>query len=489
MQNDIITSWIDGAEAEAGNAFLIPVIDPVTGQTSSQLAEADAEQVNAAVEAARRAFPAWAAMGTDARNAILYAVHDILVEHADELAQLEARTTGLPLSSVLYHIGRTAANFRNFAEIASNLAGETYSQNADYLTYVTREPKGVAALVAPWNAPLTLGSMRIATCIAFGNSCVVKPSEYTPASIIRMVELMEQAGLPKGVVNIVNGRGHITGEALIAHKGIDMVGFTGGSETGRAIMSAASRNLKPAILELGGKSATLITEDADLEQALDGALLGIFSNNGQQCLSGSRIILHRSIADEFIAAFVERAKRIKIGDPMDAETEMGPLAFAAHRDRVLSYVDIAVNEGCKLLTGGGIPAGMEEGCFIEPIAVLAPSNKTRVCQEEIFGPFATFLIYDTLDEAIEIANDSEFGLVAYVWTSDLATAMRCSKTIKAGTIWINTPMMRELRAPFGGYKTSGIGRDGAVSSADFFTELKTTSIPVGALSLNKLGAA
>lgn len=484
----IVPSLIDGAPVAARGGHLMPVINPADESQVCLLREADRDEVDLAVRAARRAFPAWAAMGTDKRNLILAAIADILVAHADELAELEVRTTGLPWSNVRHHAARAAANFRMFAEVASTLTGETYSQTENYLTYVTREPKGVAALIAPWNAPLALASMRLATCIAFGNSCVLKPSEYTPLSVFRMVELMHEAGLPPGVVNLVNGRGDVTGEALVSHPQIDMVGFTGGSTTGRSIMAAAGRNLKPAIMELGGKSAAIICADADIDRAIDGALLGIYSSNGQQCLAGSRIFVQRSIADRVIADFVARTKMIRIGDPMLPETELGPLAFAAHRDRVLSFVDVAERDGGLLLTGGGKPAGLDRGYYIDPIAVLASSNMATVCQEEIFGPFATFVLYDEVDDAIAMANESDFGLVAYVWTGSLTTAMRCSRSIRAGTVWINTPMMRELRAPFGGYKDSGVGRDGARSSADFFTEMKTTSIPIEPLTLPRLGA-
>jgi acyl-CoA reductase-like NAD-dependent aldehyde dehydrogenase len=324
------------------------------------------------------------------------------------------------------------------------------------------------------------------TCIAFGNTCVLKPSEYTPLSMIRMVELMHEAGLPPGVVNLVNGRGPVTGSALVNHEGIDMVGFTGGTTTGKAIMSDAGRALKPVILELGGKSANIIFESADLDKALDGALTGIYSNNGQQCLAGSRILVQRSIADAFIEQFIARSRNIRVGDPMDATTELGPLAFEAHRDRVLSYVDIAKAEGAQLLTGGG-RTDQERGFYIEPTAVLAPSNAIRVAREEIFGPFATFLTFDSVDEAITIANDSDFGLVAYVWSEDLRTVLQASRDLRAGTIWVNTPMMRELRAPFGGYKQSGIGRDGARSSVEFFTEEKTTTIPIESVPLGSFG--
>jgi 5-carboxymethyl-2-hydroxymuconic-semialdehyde dehydrogenase len=393
------------------------------------------------------------------------------------------------MARVVEQIGRAARNFEFFAEVASTISGQTYTGYKGYLTYVTREPKGVAALIAPWNAPLALASMRVATCIAFGNTCVLKPSEYTPLSMLRMVEIFHEAGLPPGVVNLVNGRGGGTGAALVAHAGIDMVGFTGGTRTGAAIMEAAGRALKPCVLELGGKSANIIHESANFDRALDGALAGIYSNNGQQCLAGSRILLQRSIADRFIEAFVARSRRIRIGDPLQRDTELGPLCFKEHYDRVLSYVEIAKHDGAQLLTGGGRATQFARGHYMQPTAVLAPNNATRVCQEEIFGPFATFLLYDTLDEAIAIANDSPYGLVSYVWAEDLAVAMRCSRDVRAGTVWVNTPMVRELRAPFGGYKHSGVGRDGATSSVDFFTELKTTTIPIDPPTLPRFGAA
>ncbi|KQN00665.1 aldehyde dehydrogenase [Sphingobium sp. Leaf26] len=487
MVDNIVTSLIDGSPVANDGGHLIPVINPATEELVCHLREADAQEVSTAIKSARAAFPAWAGMSTDKRNDILYAICDTLTAHADELADLEVATTGLPINGVKFLARRAASNFRAFAEVSSTLSGESYSQAENYVTYVTREPKGVGAMIAPWNAPLALASMRVATCIAFGNTCLLKPSEHTPLSIFRMVELMHEAGLPKGVVNLVNGRGHVTGEAMIRHDGIDMIGFTGGSETGRRIMATAGANLKPAILELGGKSAAIVCADADLDQALDGALLGIYSNNGQQCLAGSRILVQRSVADKFIADFVARAKTIRIGDPMSTRTEIGPLAFAAHRDRVLSFLDVAESDGAELLTGGGRPDGLDKGYYIDPIAVLAPTNAARICQEEVFGPFATFVIFDEIEDAIRIANDSAFGLVAYVWTGSVANAMRCSRGIRAGTIWINTPMMRELRAPFGGFRESGIGRDGARSSADFFTEMKTTSIPIEPLNLNRLG--
>lgn len=487
-----VTSLIDGKPvAPRATGEDLEIVNPATEAVLTRLREADAEEVDAAVRSARRAFDQgpWPRMDINDRKDILYSIRDHLRKHAEELAYLECLNTGLPLQSVRGHVARMARNFEFFAEVASNVHGETYTQTAGFLTYVTREPKGVAGCIAPWNAPLALASMRVATCIPFGNTCVLKPSEYTPLSMLRMVEIFHEAGLPPGVVNLVNGRGAVTGNALVAHPGIDMVGFTGGTVTGRAIAAAAGRNLKPVALELGGKSANIIFESANFEQALDGALDSIYRNNGQQCLAGSRILVQRSIAKRFIEAFVERARRIRIGDPLQADTELGPLAFRQHMERVLSFAEVARSDGAKLLTGGKRAAAQPRGWFIEPTAVLAADNDARVCREEIFGPFATFLEFDTLDEAIAIANASNFGLVNYVWSQDLNVAMRCSRDIRAGTVWINTPMMRELRAPFGGYKESGIGRDGPQASLEFFTELKATIIPIDGVKMHRFGAS
>lgn len=485
-----VTSLIDGTRvAPRPGGHDLPVVYPYDETEVSRLREADADEVAQALRSARHAFDhgPWPRLDAAERKDILRAIGDRLRAHAEELAWLEVMNTGIPIAHVRGHVQRMARNYEFFGEVASTLSGEVYTQSRGWLTYVTREPKGVAALIAPWNAPLALASMRIATCIAFGNTCVLKPSEYTPLAVTRMVELCHEAGLPPGVVNVVNGRGTVTGAALVASPLIDMVGFTGGTHTGRAIMAAAGANLKPCILELGGKSANIICEHADVERALDGALAGIYSNNGQQCLAGSRILVQRRIADEFIARFVERSRHIRMGDPLDDRTEMGPLAFREHLDRVLGYVAVAREDGARLLTGGRRASALPRGYFMEPTAVLAGSNRSRVCQEEIFGPFATFLAYDSLDEAIGIANDSPFGLVCYVWSRDLDDAMRVSRNVRAGTVWVNTPMMRELRAPFGGYKQSGVGRDGATSSAEFFTELKTTTIPLDPPTLQRFG--
>jgi 5-carboxymethyl-2-hydroxymuconic-semialdehyde dehydrogenase/aminomuconate-semialdehyde/2-hydroxymuconate-6-semialdehyde dehydrogenase len=487
-----VTPFIDNDALPRGGGTPLPVCYPATEEQVSEVEEADAAAVDLAVAAARRAFDRgpWPRMQVADRQAVLRRVAALIRAHIRELAWLECLNSGIPMAH-LQRLGipRAAQNFDFFAEFIGQSAGQVYTQDSRYLTMVTRAPIGVAALIGPWNSPLALTSMKIAGCIAFGNCCVVKPAEQTPLAIARLMELLREAGIPSGVVNMVNGRGAVTGEAMVRHPDVDLVSFTGGTATGRAIMSAAGAGLKPCSLELGGKSANIVFGSADFDRALDGALLGIFSNNGQQCLAGSRILVERAIAEDFIAAFVDRAAAIRVGDPMDPATEIGPLAFRGHLDRVLSYVDIAKADGARLLAGGGRALGFPRGYYMQPTAVLAPSNRTRICQEEVFGPFATFVLFDSYEEAIAIANDSRFGLVSYVWTEHMATALRASRDIRAGVVWVNTPMIRELRAPFGGVKDSGMGREGGGSSMQFYTVEKTTTIPIEAPAMTRLGVS
>ena len=487
---DRVTGWAGDAPTSGGGVDL-PVIYPATAEQVSVLTEDGPDAVAAAVAQARRAFDEgpWPGLGTDERIEKLEACRDTILSHADELARLECVATGLVLRELkARHIARAAYNFRFFAEYISQSAGRRYDQTSGFMTTVSRQPVGVAALIAPWNAPVALATMKIAAALAFGNTAVLKPSEQTPLALARLVELLQEI-LPPGVLNLVNGRGPVTGAALVADAGVDLVSFTGGTETGREIMAAAGRNLVPCTLELGGKSANVVFASADPERALDGALLGIFSNNGQQCLAGSRILVERSVFDDFVERFRERAARVTVGDPTADETEIGPLASEAHMNRVLGYVEIAEGEGGRLLTGGMRRTDLGAGFFVAPTAVVAPSNRTRVAQEEIFGPFATFLPFDTEDEAIAIANDTRFGLVSYVWSDHLPTVMRMTEALRSGVVWVNTPMMRELRAPFGGYKASGVGREGGTSSEHFYTEEKTVTIPTVPPPLRRLGAA
>ena len=381
---------------------------------------------------------------------------------------------------------RAADNFEFFADYIGVMAGETFQQMAGHQTVVTRQPAGVAALFAPWNAPLALASMQIASAIAFGNTCVLKPSEFTPLSMLRLVSLIEEAGCPPGVVNLVNGRGEITGNALAASADVARIAFTGGGVTARKVMSAAAQNLTPVHFELGGKSANIIFDDADLDRAIDGSLVNIFSNSGQICIAGSRILVQRAVADDFIKQFVTRAQALKVGDPMDASTEVGPMTFVAHRDRVLSCIEKAKAEGAELLCGGSAVSGTT-GYFVEPTVFRVDSNSLSICQEEVFGPVVTIQVFDDEEQALEISNDSRFGLVGYCWTESLSRAQGFQRVIDAGTLWINTPLARDLRAPFGGFKESGIGRDGPRQAAEFFTEEKATISALDKPPIRRMG--
>jgi len=477
--------------ASPGGGPDLPVYYPGTGAQVSVLVEDGPEAVAAAVEAARRAFDhgPWPRLSTPERIDVLERCRAAILAHVDELARLECVATGLLMRELrAMHMQRAAYNFRFFADYISQTAGQRYDQAPGYMTTVARVPVGVAALIAPWNAPVALATMKIAAALAFGNTCVLKPSEQTPLALARLVDLLQEV-LPEGVLNLVNGRGPVTGAALVAHPGVDLVSFTGGTETGRQIMAAAGRNLVPCTMELGGKSANIVFASADQDRALDGALLGIFSNNGQQCLAGSRILVERGIFDEFTGRFAERAARIRVGDPLDPATEIGPLASAPHMARVLGFAGSAQAEGCRILTGGARREDLGEGYFIQPTAVVAPSNAAHVAQEEIFGPFATFLPFDTADEAAAIANDTKFGLVSYVWSDHLPTVMTMTERLRSGVVWVNTPMMRELRAPFGGFKASGVGREGGASCEAFYTEERTVTIPTVPPPLRRLGTA
>lgn len=482
------TGLSNGA-AVKGSGSEIPIFYPATGQQVGTLIEDGPQDVDRAVAAARRAFnkSGWPELSVEKRVELLEACERIILKNIDELARLECLVTGLVMTQIKgFHLPRAAYNFRFFAQYISQACGERYDNTQGYMSTVKREPAGVVALIAPWNAPLALATMKIAAALAFGNCAVLKPSEQTPYSLIKLVSLLNEL-LPEGVLNLVNGRGAVTGAHLVGHADIDRVSFTGGTVTGREVMAAAGRQLTPCTLELGGKSANIIFASADFDKALDSALLSIFSTNGQQCLAGSRILVEETIFDKFVDAFLARMSRLKVGDPMAVETEVGPIASKTHMERILSFVDHADHDGDELLGGGHRIEELGEGYFIEPTAVTAKSNASTVCQSEIFGPFASFLTFKTEEEAISVANDTEFGLVSYVWSDHLPTVMNVSEKMRSGVVWVNTPLTRELRAPFGGYKNSGVGREGGHSCEEFYTEEKTITIPKAPLTPFQFG--
>ena len=487
---DTVPAFVNGAPRLIDEAHTITRECPATEETLYALQEAGADVVSEAVTAARRVMDdsPWPRMPHVERKRVMRRIMDAIERHSDELAALQSLEVGLPLAGVrAMHMARTIENFDFFTEVAGTLGGQAYTQTGRYLTVVTREPAGVVALLSPWNAPLVLTSMKLAASLALGNACVIKASEHSPYSVFRFIEVLHEADLPPGLVNLVNGRGPVTGASLVENQGVDVVGFVGGSKTGAAIMAAAAHGVRKVGLELGGKSANMVMASADLEQAIDGSLLAILTGNGQQCLAGSRILVQESIADEFTDRFVKRLSQVRVGDPFDAKTEVGAMAFREHFAKVMSYVDTATAEGATLLTGGVAAPGFDRGFFFQPTAVEVNDNRIRVCQEEIFGPFVTIQRVPDADTAIRIANESAFGLVSYIWSNDLLEVTQMSAAIKAGTVWVNTPLARDLRAPFGGYKQSGVGRDGLESSVELLTEEKTVMYPTSRLDLPRLG--
>ena len=475
-----IRPFIDGRELP-GDADQLVVINPATGAPVADLEQASRAQVEAAVAAARRSFDegTWSRAPWQSRQQLLRRVAEGMRQQTAALAALQTVESGLPLVTAQRQVAAAAGWFDYYADFLSTVQDRSYGQLGDATTLVMREPIGVCALFSPWNVPVGLSAIKLAPCLAAGNSAVLKPSELTPMTTRALVDLIHGCGLPAGVLNCINGRGDVTGAALSEAEGIDMVSFTGGALGGAAVAAQAARRHLPCVMELGGKSATVVFADADFESALDGALTSIYSNNGEACLAGSRILVQRSIAERFMQEFRERADAIRLGGPSDATTDMGPMVSAAHLARVRGFFDTSVIDGDTLVCGGPDAAVPARGFFVRPSAYLVGSTGSRLWREEVFGPVAAFHVFETEHDAVRLANDSRFGLVAYIWTRDLGRAMRTGGAIRAGTVLVNTPMRREANAPFGGYKASGVGREGGSYSWDNFTQAKTIVIQHG----------
>ena len=473
----VIPNLVDGRQV-IGAGDRIAVVDPSRGEIAAHVAEADGRDVDAAVVAARTAFDdgRWSRLPTARRQALLYRAADLIRAEADDLAALETLCAGLPLhASSRRHMHMAADWLTFYGERIGSLKGEHYGQTAA-ATLVLAEPRGVAGLFAPWNVPVGLAFAKLAPALAAGCTCVLKPSEQTPLATLRTVELLHEAGIPDGVVNLVNGRGPVTGSALANHGGVDCLSFTGGGVAGAAVGQAAAQRHIPAVLELGGKSALIVFADADLDRAIDGALAAVFANNGQACLAGSRILLDESIADAFTERFVARAAAIRVGDPFESASEMGPIASDRHMRSILAFAS-RVDRGARLLTGGHRLD--RPGYYIAPIVACADDPSHEIVQEEIFGPFATLMRFSGETEAWAIANNTRYGLAAYLWTRDHGRVLRGAHALAAGTVVVNAPMIRERNAPFGGWKASGIGSEGGLTSLRFFTREKTVILSDG----------
>jgi aminomuconate-semialdehyde/2-hydroxymuconate-6-semialdehyde dehydrogenase len=472
-----VKHFIDGAFVDSVDGRTFESITPIDNTAVAVVAEGGAADVDRAVAAARRGFDIWSTMSPTERKRVLMRVADGIMTRADELAEWETRDMGKAITAALHKdVPRAAHNFRFFADWAEAAGTRAWDKPWDGLfTYELREPLGVVGSISPWNFPLMLLTWKVAPALAFGCTVVAKPAEQSPITASILAEICVEAGMPPGVFNVVNGFGPASaGEALTTHPGVDAITFTGESTTGRAIMAAAAGTLKKLSFEMGGKSANIVCADADLDEAVAGSLRGIFTNQGEVCLAGSRLLVQRPIYDEFLARLVEGAQAYRIGDPLDPSTQMGPLVSVEHMEKVLSYVDLAQEEGAKLMTGGHrvVDGELAKGNYVAATIFADADNSMRSCQEEIFGPVEMVMPFDGLDEAIALANQSRYGLAGMVWTTDLATAHRVARGVKTGTMWVNCFFERDLRAPFGGYKDSGIGREGGDYSYEFFTESK-----------------
>jgi len=475
--------FIGGQFVDAQDGQTLATLNPHDNSTIAEVAMAGKADVDKAVAAAKQAFPAWSRLAAADRGRILLRLADLIEANTEELARLESLDTGHPLKdSRALDVPRTAACFRYFGGMADKFQGDVVPVEAGFLNYLLREPVGVVGQVVPWNFPLMFTSWKMAPALAAGNCVVMKPAEITPLTSLKIAELMSEAGMPDGVVNIVPGLGSVAGQYIAEHMEIAKIAFTGSTATGRRIVQASAGNLKKVQLELGGKGANIVFDDANLVAAVNGSAWAIFHNQGQACIAGSRLMLHSAIADEFLDKFTALARSIKLGNPLDAKTEMGPLTSAQHRDRVLSYVDVAKEQGGEVLTGGKAPvaADLAKGCYVEPTIVRARSHKDRVAQEEVFGPFVTVLTFKDDAQAIQIANGTDYGLGSGLWTRDLQRAHKVARDLHAGMVWINSYKRVNPGSPFGGVGQSGYGREMGFDAMREYTQVKSVWVNVDA---------
>ncbi len=474
----LLRNFVDGAFVESGSTFA--KLSPVTGEHIFDVCEASSETVDAAVQSARAALRGpWGRMSEQERAVVLRRVADGLERRFDDLVAAEVGDTGKSISQARsLDIPRGAANFRAFADFATTASTESYTtvlpDGRRALNYAVRKPVGVVAIIVPWNLPLLLLTWKVAPALACGNAVVVKPSEETPASATVLAEVMAEAGVPAGVFNLVHGFGPSSaGEYLTRHPGVDAITFTGESATGTAIAKVAADRVKAVSFELGGKNAGLIFADASLDAAVEGSVRSVFTNGGQVCLCTERLYVERPIFDEFCSRLAARASELLYGWPADESTMNMPLISKQHRDKVLSYYDLARAEGADVLTGGGVPSfgdARDGGCYVQPTVITGLPAHARTNTEEIFGPICHIAPFDTEEEAYALANDSEYGLAATVWTRDVGRAHRAGAALDVGIVWVNTWFLRDLRTPFGGMKLSGVGREGGTHSLDFYSE-------------------
>jgi 5-carboxymethyl-2-hydroxymuconic-semialdehyde dehydrogenase len=484
-----IQHLIGGKAVESREYF--ESVNPATQAVLAEVARGGAAVVDAAVAAAQAAFPAWAARPATERAALMRRLGELIAKHVPELSDTETRDTGQVIAQTRKQlVPRAADNFHYFAEMCTRVDGATYP-TPTHLNYTLYHPVGVCALISPWNVPFMTATWKVAPALAFGNTAVLKMSELSPLTAARLGELALEAGVPPGVLNVVHGYGAETGEPLVAHPDVRAISFTGSTATGNRIVRSAG--LKKFSMELGGKSPFVVFDDADLERALDAAVFMIFSNNGERCTAGSRILVQKSIYADFAARFAERAKRLAVGDPLDEKTVLGPMISSGHLAKVRGYIELGPKEGARLLCGGldappGLPASLARGNFVAPTVFADVDNRMRIAQEEIFGPVACLIAFTDEADAVAKANDIPYGLSSYVWSENLGRAHRVAAAIEAGMCFVNSQNVRDLRQPFGGTKASGTGREGGTWSYEVFLEPKNVCVSLGSHHIPRWGA-
>ncbi len=463
--------WVDAESGETFTAF-----NPATEEGIGQVPLGGKADVDKAVEAAQKAFPVWSKKSQAERSQILYQVADAIAEHADELAELDIVSHGTPKKPALFGIMALPPMFKYTAQVSRSFMGQVISANPNKFCYLQREPRGVCALIVAWNAPLVGTSKKLSAALATGNTCIIKPPSICSLTVLKLVEILEKAGLPAGTVNVVTGFGNTVGEALSSHPGVGMVSFTGSCETGKRIMSVASKTVKRLALELGGKNPCIVLEDADIDAAVGYSLFSSFHNTGMVCAATGRYYIHEKLYDEFVEKFIAKTERIVVGDPTDEKTDMGPVVSAEHRDRVENYIKSGVEEGAKLILGGKRPTAppLDRGYFVMPAVFTDVTQNMKIAREEIFGPVACFIKFSSDEEVIRLANDSTFGLSASVWTRNTTKGIRFANEIQAGTVWINGEILG-AEYPWGGYKESGFGKENSILGLEEYVQIKAIS--------------